>query len=1291
VALPVKALKAGQETYWLDQIAKNREEYFSGKGESPGRFVGEVAAASGLVGEAAPEQVHSMFRGLDPATGAQRCKPLLRADPRSKLPAAPLLAALKARAAEQGVCELERLAGSKALGGDVRSVQAACKLGASRRVKVETVERVCRKVLDLDPRELYGEAFDQAWRHRGKRVDARVAALDHCFSSPKSVSLLAGCAGEQVRRQVQEARAEALATAIGYLEQHGIGVRRDHNGTDRSLAHGGLLGIAFEHRISRAGDPQYHTHVLVQNAATGPDGRWTALDSDRLYAHLMAADHLYLAAERAALTERLGVRWTEVDERSGAAEIVGLDDRALIERFSKRSEQIDDWLAEHGLAGIKASSAAAVATRAPKDHTEDEQSVYARWTRELADAGVGERELSQALAGGRGRLASPEEIQAALDVLAGPDGLTAQASTFTRADVVDALCKRLPVASSAQAARSQAEQLAERFLEERAVHLGRDRRCGVERYSTPKLLERERQLVAAALDRREQGCGLVRPEVVRAVLERHQSAGQDQAAVVADVCRSGAGVSVVVGRAGSGKTWALGLAREAFELEGYHVLGTAPTGIATVGLGEEGFADVRTVDRLLLDLAKGQGGLDERTVLVVDEAAMLGTRKLAPLLDHAQRAGTKVILVGDDRQFASIDAGGGFRVLRLRLGASELTHNRRQVEPWEQRALDDVRAGRVHEAIAAYAEHERIRAFEATDERDRALLGDWLAAQQAGEAPVIYAHRRAQVDRLNLLCQRLRAAAGELGAERLAVGDRQFGVGDQVVLGANALARLGVANGTSAVVVGVDVRGRALVVRTTEEQPPRTVRLPGWYLDAEVAPGGSRRVDLAYARTDVRSQGRTEQRALLALDGAEDMQGFYVQLSRSKERTDLYLTVGPAPLGDQEAHAHPRGEPVEPEQLLGRVLTRDGSKTLASDLPTQVDVRRWSTKQLREERDRVQAVRAECPADHSRELALAQRRAKELEQARRQALADLEAARAEATGARGRAGRRSARDRLALAEHRAGTLGRQADQAAERVGMLRRHQQQRAGWLEAHDAELTRRERLVTRQLGWQRRVDERAMALDPPGWLLAELGPIPEQPAERQAWLQAAAELDAYRRVHGLPEPAERTQRGGGPSLRDTHAAGDREPARDGPRPQPALADHDPPGGPARPSRPAPGDPSRPAPPVGRPASGRAARPAPDRPGWHRRQRDGDDATQDRPAGPDRARVGSARPPHAGRFDAVLGCQPGRDRPGQRRDWHAARAALERLAEQRERLRRSDRQDWAGHPDRDRHERDGR
>ena len=88
--MPAEALKVGQEDYWLDQIARDREEYFSGHGESPGRYVGSAAGASGLAGVATAEQVRAMFQGQDPATGQQRCQPLLRADPRSKLAAGPL-------------------------------------------------------------------------------------------------------------------------------------------------------------------------------------------------------------------------------------------------------------------------------------------------------------------------------------------------------------------------------------------------------------------------------------------------------------------------------------------------------------------------------------------------------------------------------------------------------------------------------------------------------------------------------------------------------------------------------------------------------------------------------------------------------------------------------------------------------------------------------------------------------------------------------------------------------------------------------------------------------------------------------------------------------------------------------------------------------------------------------------------------------------------------------------------------------------------------------------------------
>jgi hypothetical protein len=223
VTVSVKPLKVGQEAYWLDQLARDHEEYYSGHGEAPGRWVGILTEQTGYQGEATAEEVRAMFRGHDPRTGEQRVAPLWRADPRSKLSATPTLDALRAKAAAQGMEELEGLAGSKALAADIRAVQAAGRPGRAHKVKVETVERVCRKVLAVDPREFYGEAFDQAATHQGKRIDARVAAFDHCFSDPKSVSLLAAVGGPHRRREVMAGREVARHAALGYLEGHGWG------------------------------------------------------------------------------------------------------------------------------------------------------------------------------------------------------------------------------------------------------------------------------------------------------------------------------------------------------------------------------------------------------------------------------------------------------------------------------------------------------------------------------------------------------------------------------------------------------------------------------------------------------------------------------------------------------------------------------------------------------------------------------------------------------------------------------------------------------------------------------------------------------------------------------------------------------------------------------------------------------------------------------------------------------------------------------------------------------------
>ena len=446
-------MRVGQEAYWLDQIAHDRCEYYSGKGESPGWWVGSLAERVGLEGVAEEAAVRRLFAGQDPVTGEQRVAPLWRADPRSRVDAGPLQAALREFAASREVAVSELATGE-------RGRKRLQSISGTRKVSAVVADRVCRTVLDRNSEELYGAAIAEACKYVGNQIDARVASFDLSFSDPKSVSLLAAGSSPEVRAEVQAARHAAIRKVLGWLEHEAIGVRRGHNGVDRFRG-SGITAAAFDHRTSREGDPQWHTHVLVQNATVGPDGRWSALDSRKLYAHAMTADRLYHAALRAELTRRLDVRWRPVDQRTGAAEIDGLHDRNLLRAFSKRRAQVLAQQQEWGHTGIAAGKAAALATRKAKDHSEPEASFYARVARGLAEHGIGPAELEQVCRGGRAqaRELSRVERERLLDDLAGSGGLTAQASTFARRDVLDALAKRLPVDVSADRALADIEDL----------------------------------------------------------------------------------------------------------------------------------------------------------------------------------------------------------------------------------------------------------------------------------------------------------------------------------------------------------------------------------------------------------------------------------------------------------------------------------------------------------------------------------------------------------------------------------------------------------------------------------------------------------------------------------------------------------------------------------------------------------------------------------------------------------------------------------------------------------------
>jgi conjugative relaxase-like TrwC/TraI family protein len=954
-----------------------------------------------------------------------------------------------------------------------------------------------------------------------------VPAFDVVLRPTKSVSVLYGLGDSVTGRAVLDAHHAGVAEAVAYLDGH-LGARRGHAGVQH-VSGQGVLAVGFDHRTSREGDPLLHTHLVVANRVQGPDGRWTALDGRDLYRHRLAADAIYRASYQRELVRTLGVQWTAADQH-GNRELQGMPEE-LLRAFSKRSGQIDlavEQLAADGRERTPRLVKWAVhATRTPKQH-ERPDTLYGRWRTEVAERGVDPDTLVRQVTGRtrdreQDRTVSERTVSEAFDRLACPDGLTAQASTFARQDVIAALGGEL-----AGATRTELEELADRFLTERAVAVVADRAVEERRWSTPELLSVEQRLVTAAVGRAGEQTAVVCHDAVRAALQAHPSAGADQQGMVRDLCQGGAGVALVVGRAGTGKTFALGMARHAWQLDGYRPLACAPTGIATVTLEGEGFEEVATCDRLLADLDQRRERLNGRTVLVVDEAAMLGSRKLARLLDHAQRAPAKVVLVGDDRQLAAIDAGGGFRALRLRLGASELTKNRRQQQAWERKALELVRGGLVEEAVAAYRAHDRVVVAESKPAATLALLTDWWQAYQAAERDpaqgvIVLAGRRAEVDRLNSACQQLLAVGGRLGPQRLQVEDLQLAVGDRVVCGRNAIAQLGIANGTRGTITALDPQARTLTLRL-DDREAKEVTLPGWYLDGRGRTERNRRIDLAYATTGHRAQGLTRWRALVRLTGREDANWLYVQLSRAKQATTLYPVVGPEPQGPAELDL-PDRETGDGYDQLAQALSRAGDHILAIDTPNSLDLRRLSTAELRAERDRLRALLDQAPSDRTRELARASGRRAEADQV----LAQLTT---KHDPHRQGGGMLRLRRREAAAAARAGavTVARQqANRATEAELALRRQQQRRAGWLEAN-AHLGPTYQQVTRQLAWQQRAHGVALEHDQPEYTRQALGPVPDSTRGRRAWRQAAAAIEDYRRSYAITDP----ERPLGPEPRD-------------------------------------------------------------------------------------------------------------------------------------------------------------
>ena len=429
-------LSRKQQLYYEEKVAKGAEDYYTGRGEVPGRWAGSGARLLGLSGELDANQLSAMMDGKDPVSG-------------------------------------ERLA--------LRTGRCS------------------------------------------------IAALDLTFSAPKSVSVLFAVGDPQLSGALVDAHEEAVEAALSYLEREACRVRRGHNGTQaereagdprgwqrlRTEPTGGFVAAAYRHRMSRAQDPQLHTHVVCANMARGQDGRWTALDGRPIYEHAKAAGCVYEAHLRSAVRQRLPwAEWGPV--REGIAELTAVPE-PVREEFSQRRRRILERERELEAAGVSVGFAGreriAYATREAKRETPDHdwrEQILAR----AGEHGFGRPELERLsrLPVRPPRPGIPERRLAG--ELFAPSGLTANQNTFHRRDVVVAVAS----AHGDGANADKVAELAERMLQEpEVVPVTR----GLDpRFTTRELIAAENLIVEHAEQGRCRDAGLLDERQVIQALQR---------------------------------------------------------------------------------------------------------------------------------------------------------------------------------------------------------------------------------------------------------------------------------------------------------------------------------------------------------------------------------------------------------------------------------------------------------------------------------------------------------------------------------------------------------------------------------------------------------------------------------------------------------------------------------------------------------------------------------------------------------------------------------------------------
>ncbi len=378
---------------------------------------------------------------------------------------------------------------------------------------------------------------------------------------------------------------------------------------------------------------------------------------------------------------------------------------------------------------------------------------------------------------------------------------------------------------------------------------------------------------------------------------------------------SGENLCIVQGRAGVGKSYVIDAIRKAHEDSKYRVLGLAPTHKVSTDMKESGIKEAKTCHSFLFAFKNNRECLDKNTLVIVDEAGMLGTELSVELFHTIRKTSAKLVLVGDDRQLSSVNRGGAFSLLAEKYSAIELKDVRRQSIDWQKAASEHLSQGEVRSAVHLLDDNKAISWQSSKEEALSGLLKTWSTDRSKNPEGTrqILAHRNVDVDALNQGAREILREQGKLGDIEISCmtqrGICSFAVGDRVQL-TKTDKEQGLHNGSFGKIESIDPQTQKITLLLDNKEKK------------EINPHSYDGLKHGYASTVYKAQGSTLDHVYVLHSSITNHSISYVSLTRQTQSLSLHVT---------------KEETSNINQLI-RQMSREGGKGTSLVFDTKQDI-----------------------------------------------------------------------------------------------------------------------------------------------------------------------------------------------------------------------------------------------------------------------------------------------------------------------------------------------------------------